>query len=146
MASNSSAPVPPNITVSIPPTVAQLNYQIRHGIDPLPRAAPGFEDTFEYRTLQYIHETYQRSQLSGFTIAQLRTAGCLGNPDARPSDLPRVIHPLYDLRQWATESQEILNNDPKVTWDVRRNPSVRAAILPVLHLTTMIVTHIMPWA
>lgn len=146
-----SPPASPNITASIPSTVPQLDYQIRHGINPLPPCAPGFEDSYDYRHMQYMHETYQRTILRGFTIAQLETAGCLSNPNAIASDLPHVIHPLFDLEQWKLGPYENLNYHEPLdygllgTWDLRNDQAVRDAILPVLHLATMMMTHMMPW-
>ncbi|KAF8852702.1 hypothetical protein BDZ45DRAFT_749282 [Acephala macrosclerotiorum] len=139
---------PPKTPVLSTPhlAVAQLNYNIRHGVNPTPQPALGQEDSIEFQNIILLHEAYQRVKLKGFTIAQLQEAGCFGGDDLRPIDLPAEIHPFWVFNRWPPAMADDIGHGFTGRWDLQGNQTVKDAMLPVLYLATMIIKHFVSWS
>ncbi|CZR68826.1 uncharacterized protein PAC_18726 [Phialocephala subalpina] len=147
-ATGSQVPTPPRTPViSTPhPTLTQLDYSLRHGIDPIPQPTPGQEESIEYKNIVKLHETYQRMKLKGFTISKLQEAGCFGGDHLLPINLPAQIHPFWSLERWRPSLAEDISHGYSGKWDVKGNKMVNDAVLPVLYLATMILSRVVTWS
>lgn len=92
------------------------------------------------------YDWYQRAWLHGFTLQELRDAGCWYKADAKPNDLKTAVHPLYKKSRW--DKKGTLDMDPedeeKGKWEYK-NEVVREAIMPSLRLASLILTNSAFW-
>lgn len=144
MSSSSTAPDPAQQTS--PRTTAPLNYELRHGINPIPPPSPGKKDSPEYRNTLRIHESYQRLKLRSFTIELLRLAGCFesANENPKTNDLSTPTHLLFQQNRWDPAPTENIGHGFPRLWDMS-DDKIWDRMLPVLRLATLLLTHTMSW-
>lgn len=97
---------------------------------------------------------YQRRYLAGFTSEELLHLGAMSNDDLELCILRPNIHPLFAKSRWATDTDRATDYMQNLAlpygkdgrWHVG-NDVVWNALVPCLHLASLLLTHVelSPW-
>jgi hypothetical protein len=144
----------PSATVSAPPADRYLSEfgPLRHAADPYAPPPPGATSLGAVELARIAHyEAYQTYWLRGFTLRELRAAGCYDKAAAKSSDLDEPIHPLHARGRWKRGDVDIdwtaLGGDSTRggKWDMQ-NDVVWEVMGPALRLASLLLMSSSLWS
>lgn len=118
------------------------------GLTPLPEPETINNLSTEQQDRLKLYEEFQRAILNGFTVRELKDAGCWDKTDAKKSALSGVpIHPLYQLERWKRgRSNFMIGDGYEGSWS-GQNALLWKALRPSLKVASLLISksHLWTW-